>query len=280
MTWIMRVRKSRPGLPIFLWLYALISVYPLLWMIFYSFKNNDEIFVTNPFGPPTTLRFENYVAAWSNYDVPVYFMNSLLVAIVTVLGALLLAVMFSYAAARLRWRFSKLAHTYILIGMFIPIQVIMIPLAILVRDLNLANTYGALMVPYIAFNISFASMVFYGFFRSIPIEMEESACIDGASIYRTFFSIMLPIIKPALATMVIFIFLNSWNEFTMAVILITKESLKTLPLGLLFFQGQFTTDWGAMGAAMTIASLPTVLIYILFSEQVENALTVGSAVKG
>ncbi len=267
-------------MPIFLWLYALISVYPLVWMIFYSFKNNDEIFVTNPFGPPTKLRFENYTAAWSNYDVPVYFMNSLLVAVVTVLGALLLAVMFAYAAARMRWRFSKIAHTYILVGMFIPIQVIMIPLAILVRDLNLANTYGALMVPYIAFNISFASMVFYGFFRSIPIEMEESACIDGASIYRTFFSIMLPIIKPALATMVIFIFLNSWNEFTMAVILITKESLKTLPLGLLFFQGQFTTDWGAMGAAMTIASLPTVLIYMLFSEQVENALTVGSAVKG
>ncbi|MNP70219.1 L-arabinose transport system permease protein AraQ [compost metagenome] len=108
--------------------------------------------------------------------------------------------------------------------------------------------------------------------------MEESACIDGASIYRTFISIMLPMIKPAVA--VIFIFLNSWNEFTMAVILISKETLKTLPLGLLFFQGQFTTDWGAMGAAMTIASLPTVIIYMLFSEQVENALTVGSAVKG
>lgn len=279
MTWMMKLRKNNPGMQIFLWLYAILSVYPLVWMIFYSLKNNDEIFVTNPFGPPTKLRFENYVEAWSKYDVPVYFMNSLLVAIVTVGGSILLAVLFSYAAARMRWRLSKIAHTYILVGMFIPIQVIMIPLAILVRDLNLANTYGALMVPYIAFNISFASMVFYGFFRSIPVELEESACIDGASIYRTFFSIMLPIIKPALATMVIFIFLNSWNEFTMAVILITKESLKTLPLGLLFFQGQFTTDWGAMGAAMTIASLPTVLIYMLFSEQVENALTVGSAVK-
>ncbi|CAM4428935.1 raffinose/stachyose/melibiose transport system permease protein [Paenibacillus endophyticus] len=280
MTWMMKLRKNNPSMQIFLWLYAILSVYPLVWMIFYSLKNNDEIFVTNPFGPPVHLRFENYVEAWSKYNVPSYFMNSLLVAVATVAGAILLAVMFSYAAARLRWRFSKIAHTYILVGMFIPIQVIMIPLAILVRDLNLANTYGALIIPYIAFNISFASMVFYGFFRSIPIEMEESACIDGASIYRTFFSIMLPIIKPALATMVIFIFLNSWNEFTMAVILITKESLKTLPLGLLFFQGQFTTDWGAMGAAMTIASLPTVLIYILFSEQVENALTVGSAVKG
>jgi len=264
----------------FLWVYAILSVYPLVWMIFYSFKNNDEIFVTNPFGPPSQFRLDNYITAWSQYNVPVYFMNSLIVAVATVVGAILLSVMFSYAAARLRWRFSKLAHTYILIGMFIPIQVIMIPLAILVRDFNLANTYGALIVPYITFNISFSSMVFYGFFRSVPIELEEAACIDGASIYRTFFNIMLPIIRPALATMVIFIFLNSWNEFTMAVMLIVKESLKTLPLGLLFFQGQFTTDWGAMGAAMTIASLPTVIIYVLFSEQVENALTVGSAVKG
>lgn len=277
---ILKRSKSKFLMSIFLWIYAILSVYPLVWMIFYSFKNNDEIFVTNPFGPPSQIRFDNYITAWSQYNVPVYFMNSLIVAAATVVGAILLAVMFSYAVARLRWRFSKIAHTYVLVGMFIPIQVIMIPLAILVRDLNLANTYGALIVPYIAFNISFASMVFYGFFRSIPIELEESACIDGASIYRTFFSIMLPIIRPALATMVIFIFLNSWNEFTMAVILIVKENLKTLPLGLLFFQGQFTTDWGAMGAAMTIASLPTVLVYILFSEQVENALTVGSAVKG
>jgi raffinose/stachyose/melibiose transport system permease protein len=280
MNWFKKLRKKNWIVTCFMWLYALVSIYPLIWMIFYSLKNNDEIFVTNPFGFPTHLRFENYVDAWSKYNVPIYFTNSLIVAGATVFGAIILSVMFSFAVARLQWRLRGIATTYMIIGMFIPIQVIMIPLAIIVRDLHLANTYGALIVPYIAFNLSFTSIVFYGFFRSIPIEMEESACIDGASIYRTFFSIMLPIIKPALATMVIFIFLNSWNEFTMAVILITKENLKTLPLGLLFFQGQFTTNWGAMGAAMTIASLPTVLIYILFSEQVENALTVGSAVKG
>jgi raffinose/stachyose/melibiose transport system permease protein len=280
MKWFKKLRKKNWIVTCFMWLYALVSIYPLIWMIFYSLKNNDEIFVTNPFGFPTHLRFENYVDAWSKYNVPIYFTNSLIVAGATVFGAIILSVMFSFAVARLQWRLRGIATTYMIIGMFIPIQVIMIPLAIIVRDLHLANTYGALIVPYIAFNLSFTSIVFYGFFRSIPIEMEESACIDGASIYRTFFSIMLPIIKPALATMIIFIFLNSWNEFTMAVILITKENLKTLPLGLLFFQGQFTTNWGAMGAAMTIASLPTVLIYMLFSEQVENALTVGSAVKG
>jgi raffinose/stachyose/melibiose transport system permease protein len=263
----------------FLWVYAFLSLYPLFWMVSYSFKNNNEIFVTNPFGPPLHFRFDNYITAWSKFNVPVYFFNSLLISVATVLGTITLAVAFSYAIARMHWRLRDTARLYLTIGMFIPVQVIMIPLAILVRDLHLANTYFALIVPYIAFNLSFASMVFYGFLRTIPIELEESACIDGASVYRTFFSIILPVIKPAIATMVIFIFLNAWNEFPMALILISKETLKTLPLGLLFFQGEFTTNWGAMGSAMVIASLPTVLVYALFSEQVERALTVGSAVK-
>jgi raffinose/stachyose/melibiose transport system permease protein len=273
-------RTKNPLLQLFLWIYAALSVYPLIWMLFYSFKNNNEIFVTNPFGFPTHLRFDNYVEAWSRFNVPVYFTNSMLVAAATVIGTIVLSVTFSYAAARMQWSLRETTRIYMIIGMFIPIQVIMIPLAILVRDFHLVNTYWALIVPYIAFNLSFSSMVFYGFFRSIPVELEESACMDGATIYRTFFTIMLPIIRPAMATMVIFIFLSSWNEFTMALVLITKETLKTLPLGLLFFQGQFTTNWGAMGAAMTIASLPTVLLYVLFSEQVEKAMTVGSAVKG
>ncbi|WNR46291.1 carbohydrate ABC transporter permease [Paenibacillus roseipurpureus] len=280
MNGIWKLRNKNPLLGILLWVYAGLSVYPLLWMIFYSLKNNNEIFVTNPFGLPTHFRFENYVDAWSKFNVPAYFTNSVLVAVATVIGTIVLSVTFSYAVARMQWRLKETARIYVVIGMFIPVQVIMIPLAILVRDFHLANTYWALIVPYIAFNISFSSMVFYGFFRSIPVELEESACMDGASIYRTFYTIILPIIKPAMATMVIFVFLSSWNEFTMALILITKESLKTLPLGLLFFQGQFTTNWGAMGAAMTIASLPTVLVYVLFSEQVEKAMTVGSAVKG
>jgi raffinose/stachyose/melibiose transport system permease protein len=280
MNWISKLRKQNPLLQLFLWIYAALSVYPLIWMLFYSLKNNSEIFVTNPFGFPTHLHFENYVDAWTRFNVPVYFFNSLLVAAATVVGSIALSVTFAYAAARMQWKLRETARIYIVIGMFIPIQVIMIPLAILVRDFHLANTYFALIVPYIAFNISFSSMVFYGFYRSIPVELEESACIDGATIYRTFYTVILPIISPAIATMIIFNFLASWNEFTMALVLITKESLKTLPLGLLFFQGQFTTNWGAMGAAMMIASLPTVLIYIFFSEQVEKAMTVGSAVKG
>ncbi|WP_372632242.1 carbohydrate ABC transporter permease [Cohnella sp.] len=275
-----KLRKSNPLFQIFLWGYAIVSVYPLIWMVFYSLKDNNEIFVTNPFGFPTQLRFENYVSAISEFNVPQYFLNSVLVTVVTIFGTISLAVMFAYSAARLRWKGKTFAQMYVVIGMFVPVQVVMIPLAILVRDFNLTNTYASLIIPYIAFNLSFSTMVFFGFFRTIPNELEESACLDGANIYQTFFKIMLPLVKPSIATMVIFVFLAAWNEYPIALMLISAEALKTLPLGLQFFQGQFTTDWGAMGAAMTIASLPTVLIYILFSEQVEKAMTVGSAVKG
>lgn len=265
---------------IFLWSYGIFSLYPLIWMLFYSLKNNDEIFVTNPFGPPTTLRFENYVEAISQYNVPMYFINSLIVSTITVVITIIVALMFSYATARMRWKLSGVARIYVSIGMFIPVQAILIPLAIIVRDLNLTNKYASLILPYTAFNLAFSSMVFYGFLRSLPQELEEASCIDGANIFRTFWSIIIPTVKPAIATMVIFTFLQAWNEFPIALVMISKETMKTLPLGLLFFQGQFTTDWGAMGATMVIASLPTVLVYTLFSNQVEKAMTISGAVKG
>lgn len=265
---------------IFLWVYAIVSFYPIIWMIFYSFKNNDEIFVSNPFGPPGVLRWENYFKALTQYDVPKYFLNSVIVSVVTVIVTIFLATMFAYATARMKWKGQNFARIFVAIGMFIPVQSILIPLAVLVRDLNLSNKYLSLIIPYSAFNLAFSSMVLYGFLRSIPIELEEAACIDGAGIFTTFFKIIVPNLKPAISTLTIFTFLQAWNEFPIALILITKESMKTLPLGLLFFQGQFTTDWGAMGAAMAIASLPTVIMYIFFSNQVEKAITIGGAVKG
>lgn len=274
-----RLNKPNYFFVAFLWIYAFISVYPLIWMIFYSFKNNEEIFVTNTFGFPTHFRIENYITAWQSYNVPQYFTNSVIVSAATVIGTIVLALPLAYALARLEWKGRNLARIFVTLGMFIPVQVVLLPLAILVRDLGIQNTYLALILPYIAFNLSFTTIVFYGFLRGIPNELEEAACIDGANIYQTFFKIIIPLVKPAIATLVVFIFLSAWNEFTMALVLISKESLKTLPLGLLFFQGTFTTDWGAMGASMTLASLPTVLLYSMFSEQVENALTVGSATK-
>jgi raffinose/stachyose/melibiose transport system permease protein len=275
------IRKiPRALMQAFLWFYFLISLYPLIWMVFYSLKNNDEIFVTNPFGFPTNLRFENYVNAWNQFNLPRYMGNSLFISTITTVGVVIFALMFAYAIARLRWKFRETVRIYMIVGMFIPLQVIIIPLAILVKDLHLTNTYGALIIPYVAFGLPFASIVFYGFLRGIPYELEESACMDGASIYRMFFRIIFPILTPAVATIMILQFLGTWNEFLLAYILISDEALRTLPIGLIYFQGQYATDWGGMGAVMTIASLPMVILYLFFTEQVERALTVSSSVKG
>lgn len=263
-----------------LWLYFIVSVYPLVWMISYSLKNNEEIFVSNPFGLPTHFRIENYVTAWSQFNIPQYFVNSIVVSTAATFLILVLALMFAFAVARLQWKFSNTIRIYMIIGMFIPLQVIMIPLAILVRDFHLSNTYGALILPYVAMGLPFSTMVLYGYMKGIPSEVEEAACMDGANVYRLFLQVVVPMVMPAIATVAIFQFLNNWNEFTLAYILISDEAMKTLPLGLLFFQGQYSTDWGGMGAVMTIASLPMIIVYLFFSEQVERAMTVGSAVKG
>jgi raffinose/stachyose/melibiose transport system permease protein len=249
-------------------------------MVFYSFKNNEEIFVSNPFGFPTVLRVENYIKAWTQYNVPKYFINSLIVAVATVILTVSCALLFSYATSRMKWKGSEIARIYMALGMFIPVQAVLIPVAKIVKELHLMGHYSSLILPYTALNLSFATLVFYGFFKGIPVELEEAACIDGANIYQAFFRIIVPVVKPAIATLVIFTFLTAWNEFLLANVLIIDAKLRTLPLGVLFFQGQFTTDWGAMGATMVIASIPTVLVYTLFSEQVEKALTVGGAVKG
>lgn len=266
---------------IFLWLYAVVSLYPLLWMVFYSLKSNDEIFVTNPFGPPLAWKFANYAKAVSQYDVPLYFKNSIIVGLATVAVTIMCALPFVFAISRLHWRLRGKARILIALGMFVPVQAIMIPVVQTVQNLGLMGSRFSLILPYAGINLAFACMVYYGFFKGIPREMEEAACIDGASIYQAFFRIMLPLVSPATITIGIYVFLASWNEFILANVLVgSVAKLKTLPLGILFFQGQFTTDWGSMGAVMTIASLPAILVYAIFSDQVERAMTIGGAVKG
>ncbi len=265
---------------VILYIYAVINLYPIIWMLFYSFKDNMEIFTTNPFGPPQTLRFENYVKAWETFNLPTYFMNSVKVTAAVILFVITFSTMFAYATARMRFRGQTFLRILTMIGLFLPLQCIMIPIAVLVRDLHINNTLWAVIVPYTAFNLSFSIMVLYGYMRSLPFELEESACLDGASIWTCFLRIIVPNVKSAIATVAIFVFMSVWNEYNLALILLTRDDLKTLPLGLLFFQGEYTTDWGAMGATMVMASIPTVLIYTLFSAQVEKAMTVSGAVKG
>lgn len=281
----MKREKKAPKLStvismIFLILCSVIFIYPLFYLIFYSLKTNNEIFLTNPFGFPKDIQWINYVNAINAFDILAYFKNSIIVSVISIVGILIFVLPFSYSTTRMIWRGKDAVTNYITMGLFIPIQVIIIPLSILVRDMHLSNTYFALIVPYVAFNLAFSSMIMSTSFAGLPKEMEESAVIDGAGVFRTFISIIVPLVKPAIATTVIFAFLNVWNEYTVASILISKNSVKTLPIGLANFVGVHSTDWGAMGACLVMASIPTIIIYLIFSEQVEKAMTIGGAVKG
>ena len=207
--------------------------------------------------------------------------SSVIVGAATVLLTIICAMLFTFAVARLTWKLREAARTFIALGMFIPVQAIMLPVVRTVNSLDLMNTHWSLILPYAGINLAFACMVYYGLFKGIPREMEEAACMDGANICRTFLYVMVPLVAPATITIGIYVFLAAWNEFILANVLVgTTRNLKTLPLGVLFFQGQFTTDWGSMGATMVIASMPAILVYCLFSEQVEQAMTVSGAVKG
>ena len=255
-------------------LFGIICLYPFIWMGFYSLKNNEEIFVTNPFGPPLKPQWSNYAEAVEQFDILTYFKNSLIVSIAAMFFGILFCLMFTYVIARVRTKTTKFLHVFVMAGMFIPIQAVMTPLVVMVKNLHLSNTRWSLIVPYVALSFPFAVMVLYGFYRSLPIELEESAYMEGAGFFKTYFSIILPQMKSVVSGLIIYQFMSHWNEFSLALILITKDELKTLPLGLAGFYGQFSTDWGPVGAAMVLASLPVIVMYLFFSNQVSDAMAI------
>ena len=253
-------------------LYATVSLYPLVWLLFYSFKDNEEIFVTNPFGLPYVWRGGNYVEAVTRFNIMVFFKNSMVVAAITILLTILCTLMFCYVVARLRNTLTRSLHATIMAGMFIPIQAVMIPLVIMVRRIGITNSLWSVIVPYTALGFPFASMMLYGFYLGIPFSLEESAYLDGASFGRTYFSIIFPQMKTPMCVLAIYEFMSCWNEFSLAKVLLTKDATKTLPLGLAGFWGQYSTQWGIIGAALIIASAPVLIAYLFFSNQIADSM--------
>lgn len=262
-----------------LMLIALIQVFPLFWLFGFSLKDNAEIFGGNIAGLPQNWHFENYAEAFFHANVFQYFMNSVLVTVATILITIILSATTAYAIERMRWKGRKLLMNGILLGMMVPIHAVLLPLFIVLSRTKLLNTYWALIIPYVAFGIPMAVYLFTSFMASIPAEMEEAAAIDGCGIFRIFFKIILPLIRPAIATVSIFTFISSWNELMFAVTFINKSAYKTLTVGIMSMVGAYTTKWGEIGAGLMIATIPTILIYLLLSEQVQNSLVAG-AVKG
>lgn len=274
----MKRKLSDVILQVVLFAVAAIQIYPLIWLILFSLKDNTENFYTNIAGLPHVWRWENYVNALSG-DLSRYFLNSVFYTAVTVIVSGLISAMAAYAIIRMKWRFSNVVLAFFLLGIMVPIHAALLPLFIVLDRIRLLDSYWALLIPYIAFAIPMNILILSGFLRSIPRELEEAAFIDGCNIYTMFFRIILPIIKPALATISIFTFLGTWNELMFANTFVNSSKYRTLTVGIMSFAGQYSTDWGLIGAGMVIATLPTVLIYSFLSRQVQESLTAG-AVKG
>lgn len=261
-------------------LFAVIQVYPFIWLIFFSFKSNSEIFGGNVAGLPETWLWSNYKDALFGGKVGLYLFNSAFVTSITICITLLVSCMAAYAIARLRWKLSKLVMIIFLLGMMIPIHVTLLPLFIMFKNLKILNSYWCLIFPYVGFGLPIAMFILVGFIKAIPFEMEESAFIDGASVFRTFVSIIIPIVKPAIGTVSIFTFLSAWNELMFAITFISKQQFRTLTVGLQSMVGQYATKWGPIGAGLVIGTIPTIIIYSILSKQIQNSLVTAGAVKG
>ncbi|WHE05968.1 carbohydrate ABC transporter permease [Thermoanaerobacterium thermosaccharolyticum] len=260
-------------------IWAIIQLYPLFWLFLFSVKNNTEIFGGNILGFPRIWQWSNYSEALSSGNVGRYFINSTIVTVLTIVISSILVATSAYAIVRMKWKYSKLVLTIFLMGMMVPIHATLLPLFIILKNLNLLNTYASLVIPYVAFAIPMGIFILTGFLYTIPRELEESAFLDGCSIYKSFYYIILPLIRPALATIAIFTYLSTWNELMFANTFINNDAIKTLTVGIMSLSGQYQTEWGPIGAGLVIATIPTILIYVLLSEQVQKSLVVG-AVKG
>lgn len=258
-------------------MFTITSLVPVLYMVSLSVRRTSEMFATLII--PKSIQLSNYVEAWKSADFPRLFGNSIIVTGGSVLITVGLALLAGYAFARLRFTGSRGLYYMFLLGMTIPVQVCLVPLFMTLRKFHLLSTYYGIGGVYVAFGLPFATFILTGFFRTLPHELEDAAKIDGCSTFGAFRRIMLPLAKPGIATVSIFLSAYYWNEFVLAVTFLQKESVHTVPVGLQVFYGQYFTYYNLLAAALTISMLPVVAIYLVFQKQFVRGLTAG-AIKG
>ncbi|WGF87524.1 carbohydrate ABC transporter permease [Marinivivus vitaminiproducens] len=258
---------------------AIIWVLPFVSVVLSSLRSQGDLISRGVFAWPNAIRWDNFVRAWETGDFSIYFRNSLLLILIKVPLGVFLAALAAYPLAKMTFRFSVAIFVFFLLGLAVPVQVTLQPLLVMMKQLGLANSVFALIPPYIAFGLPFQIFVLRGFFRLIPSELLEAARIDGASEFGVFWRIMLPLSLPALATVFILDTLATWNEFLIALVLVSAQESRTVPIGLLQFQGEFSSQYTLLMAGIVISILPVLTIFILLQRYFISGLTSG-AIKG
>lgn len=256
-------------------IFLVIFLAPFVWIWSSALKTSLEI-ARDPFGLPETLRWENLREAWTTGRFDRYIWNSVVYGVAIVAGVVALSCTAGYALALLPLPFREGILVLFLLGLMVPFQSVMIPLYYLLRDLEMLQTYWAFIVPGIALRLPFGIFLMRGFFRGLPREIADAARVDGANEWDVFRQIMLPLATPGLATLIVFQFMNTWNQFLMPLIFVQTDDLRPVSLGTLFFFGRFTADRGMIAAGVTISMLPVVVLYLLLQRRFIEGITAGA----
>jgi raffinose/stachyose/melibiose transport system permease protein len=277
----MSPRRFQPGILavyIVLALFALLALLPFVIVVLASFKANTEL-SRGVFALPEVWRWENYLRAWTEGRFGRYFFSSVVVATGVVSMATVFSILAGYAFGRMRFRLSALLFGLFLLGIMVPQEAFIIPLYHTMRRLGLYDTYWALILPQVGLSVCFGAFWMRGAFAGLPQDLEDAARVDGCNSWSALWRVLLPVVRPALLTLLVLLFVWTWNDFLLALVLVTSENLRTLPLGLAFFQGRYAMDAALVSAGAVRVALPTILIYVLFQRQFIQGVTAG-AVQG
>jgi raffinose/stachyose/melibiose transport system permease protein len=258
--------------------FCLLVVAPCVFLLLGSLKSVEEFF-SSPFGWPHSFRLSNYTEAWQQGDMATTLRNSVIVTTTAVIVSTVLCCLVSYAIARMPFRGREALRLLFVGGLVVPVQLIMIPIFVIMRQINLLGTIWPLAIVYTTFALPLGVLILVGFLRAVPQEFDEAARIDGASDLQIFLRIILPLSRPAIMAVVILNGVWIWNDFFVALMLSTQPEVTTLPLGILNFYGTYSTDWGLIFASVVMSAIPVIALYLFSTRQFIAGLTAGG-IKG
>jgi len=258
--------------------FLFISVMPIVWIVLAALKDSSEL-NANPFALPKAITFQNIVEAWTVGKMGKYFLNSIIVAFPRVTVILILATLAGYAFGKLKFPGRNGLFYFFLFGLMVPIQAMIIPLYYNIQGMGLINTYWAMIIPNFGLSMPFAIFMMRAFFKDLPDELMDAAKIDGCNEFQTFYRVFLPLMVPAITSLFVFEFMWAWNDFLLPLLFVYDDNFRTLPLGLMYFFGEYTADQSLIAAGVSISIVPIIIVYIIFQRKFIEGMTSGS-VKG
>ncbi len=258
--------------------FSLFVLLPIFGLFLSAFKTDTQI-IQGPFSLPQSWNLENFRQAWFTGRFNIFFKNSVVVSLAVVIASVFLSVLMGYAFGLLPMPGKKWLFPLILLGYMVPFEAVIIPLYHFLDLLGLRDSYWALILPQIGLSVSFGTLWMTSFFENAPRDLVDAAAMDGCNRWQTLWRVLWPLAKPSITTLIVLIFMWTWNEFLLALVLIQDETLRTLPVGLAFFQGKYTANIPLLAAGALIVALPTVVVYVLFQRFFIRGM-LGGAVKG